>query len=348
MKIPIGIVAVASLSGLALTSLLSLWFGKLAQRFGWVDKPGGHKRHKQPVPFVGGWAIFAGFWLGMLLAYLLLPEMQPEWQRYLPGFFIAHLIIFAGGVVDDFMNLTPWVKLAVQFAATMVLISFGLQIDTIYVPFTGSYLLGDLTYPATVLWVLLIVNAVNVIDGLDGLAGGLSLITALGLLYTGIVLGVPALGILASILIAALFGFLPFNFPRARIFLGDSGSQSLGFVFAVAAIYAPIKSYTVVAMFVPLLALGVPLIELSISFLRRLLSGRSVVKADRGHLYDVLLGRGYVSRSVVLIFCGVALALQVFLFALFLFDRRIVFSILVAFMLIIAAWFWRLTRQEDH
>ncbi|MFH2054641.1 MAG: MraY family glycosyltransferase, partial [bacterium] len=162
------------------------------------------------------------------------------------------------------------------------------------------------------------------------------------------VLEVPVVAVLSVILIAVLLGFLPFNFPRASVFLGDSGSQSLGFIFAVTAIYCPIKSYTVVAMFVPLLALGVPLLELGTSFARRLLSGQSVVKADRGHLYDLLLRYTHQAPRAVMIFCGVALALQVFVFALFLFDRRIVFSILVAFMLIIAAWFWHLTRQEDH
>jgi UDP-GlcNAc:undecaprenyl-phosphate GlcNAc-1-phosphate transferase len=300
------------------------------------------------VPFTGGWAVFAGFWSGLLLAYLLVPELEAEWRLWLPGFFLAHLMIFTGGLIDDFVELSAWVKLLIQISATLVLISYGLRIDTIYVPFTGSFLIGDLSYPVTILWVLLIVNAVNVIDGLDGLAGGLGLITALGLLYTGIVLQVPVVAVFSVILIAVLIGFLPFNFPRAALFLGDSGSQSLGFVFAVVAIYCPIKSYTVVAMFVPLLALGVPLLELATSFLRRLLSGRSVVKADRGHLYDLLLVRVRSSARAVGIFCGAALALQVFLFALFLFDRRIVFSILVAFMLMTAAWFWRLTRQEDH
>ncbi|MFH2054461.1 MAG: MraY family glycosyltransferase, partial [bacterium] len=254
-------IGLSALSGLAITALLSLILGRLALRHGWVDRPGGHKRHDRPVPFIGGWAIFVGFWCGMLLSYLLLPEIHAEWRRYLPGFFLAHLMIFAGGVIDDFVKLTPWVKLLIQVSATLVLIAVGLRIDTIYVPFTGSYLLGDLTYPATILWVALIVNAVNLIDGLDGLAGGLSLITSLGLLYTGFVLQVPVIAILSVILIAVLLGFLPFNFPRASVFLGDSGSQSLGFIFAVAAIYCPIKSYTVVAMFVPLLALGVPLLE---------------------------------------------------------------------------------------
>jgi UDP-GlcNAc:undecaprenyl-phosphate GlcNAc-1-phosphate transferase len=131
------------------------------------------------------------------------------------------------------------------------------------------------------------------------------------------------------------------------VFLGDSGSQSLGFIFAVLAIYSPIKSYTVVAMFVPLLALGVPLIELGISFLRRLLAGKSVVVADRGHLYDLLLQRGWSAGATVLLFCGIALALQTFVFALFLFDRRIVFSILVLFMLVTATWFWRRVRRRE-
>jgi UDP-GlcNAc:undecaprenyl-phosphate GlcNAc-1-phosphate transferase len=329
------------------TYLLILPLRRLSHRLGWLDHPGGHKRHEGSIPFTGGWAIFVGVWCGILVAYKLAPGFAHDLGGYLPSIFIAHMIIFLGGVVDDFARLTPWVKLAIQLTASLLLINGGLMITTVYVPFTGSYLLGDLAYPVTILWVLLIVNAVNIVDGLDGLAGGLSLATCIGLIYTGLALHVPVLAGLTLILAAVLLAFLRFNFPSASIFLGDSGAQSIGFLFAVAAIYCPIKSYTVVAMFVPLLSLGLPLLELATSFLRRLLTGKSVVAGDYGHLFHLLLRRGVSRRATVLVFCGVAMSLQIFVFALFLFDRRVVFSILVLFMLVTVAWFLHLSRQED-
>lgn len=321
---------------------------RLSHRFDFLDRPQGRKRHLQPTPFTGGWVIFVLFWLGLLASNMLVPELRSEWQRYLPSVFVAHALIFAGGVVDDFTDLRASLKLIIQVVAATVLFAAGLKIDTIYVPLSGSFMLGDLSYPATVLWILLLVNAVNLVDGLDGLAAGLSVIGAIGMLYTAGRLQIPAVAALSAVLIAVLLGFLRYNFPHARIFMGDSGAQSIGLAFAVMAIYCPIKSYTVVAMFVPLLAMGVPLIELISSLVRRLSSGKSVVRGDFGHLFHLLTRRGISKVMTVMIFWGVALALQIFVFTLFLFDRRIVFSILVAFMAVIAGWFLFLLRREEQ
>jgi UDP-GlcNAc:undecaprenyl-phosphate GlcNAc-1-phosphate transferase len=304
--------------------------------------------HAVPTPFSGGWAIFACFWIGFSVCLALVPELRADLSHFLPAIFLSHLIIFVGGVIDDFSDLRAPLKLAIQITAASILYSSGLKIDTIYVPFSGSFLLGDLSYPTTVLWILLIVNAFNIIDGMDGLAAGLSIIAAVGLLYTAVMLYIPVVAALTAMLIAVLLGFLRYNFPVARIFMGDSGAQSVGFLFAVTAIYCPIKSYTVVAMFVPLLSLGVPLIELAISVFRRLLTGKSVVIGDLGHLFHLLPRRGLGKTKTVLLFWGVAIALQMFVFTLFLFDRRIVFSILMLFMAGVAGWVLFLTKQEER
>lgn len=341
------LLAVAS-GTLAISYVVLPMLIKLSHRFGFLDRPRGRKRHEAPTPFTGGWSIFIVFWLGLLICVRLLPELGNEFGRYLPSFFVAHALVFAGGVVDDLVSLRAPVKLLIQIAAASILFSGGLRIDTIYIPFSGSYLLGNLSYPATVLWVLLIVNALNIVDGLDGLAAGLSIIGAIGLLYTAIRLQIPVVAALAIILIGVLLGFLRYNFPNARIFMGDSGAQSIGLIFAVAAIYCPIKSYTVAAMFVPLLTLGVPLIELAVTFLRRLSTGRSVVRGDFGHLFHLLPRRGISKVKTVMMFWGVALILQIFVFTLFLFDRRIVFSILVLFMAVIAGWFLFLLKREEQ
>ena len=322
---------------------------KLAIERQWLDVPHGRKRHQSSVPFVGGWVIFAAFWIGFGTCLLVVPELYRELKPFLVPVFFAHLLVFLGGIVDDFSDLKARYKLLIQLTAACILFAGGLKIETIYVPFVGSYALAwPLSLTATILWVLLIINAMNIIDGLDGLAAGLSIIAAIGMLYTSMALKIPIVTAISVVLLGVMFGFLRYNYPTASVFMGDSGSQSIGFIFAVAAIYCPIKSYTVVAMFVPLLTLGVPLIELGLSFSRRLVTGKPIMRADLGHLFHRLQDWGIARTHTVAIFWGVAAALQIFVFTLFLFDRRIVFSILVLFMLIVAGWFLLLSRKEER
>ncbi len=319
----------------------------LAFHYVWVDVPRGRKQHEQPTPFVGGWAIFGGFWIAFGTCLLLMPQLRSELGDRILPMFLAHLVVFAGGVYDDFRPLWARYKLLIQTVAAVILWLGQLHIDTIYVPFVGSFPLAwPLSLLLTIIWVLMIVNAMNFMDGLNGLAGGLAVIAALGLLYTAIALKIAVVATIALITIAVTLGFLRYNFPKASVFLGDSGSQSLGFIFAMAAIYCPIKSYTVVAMFVPLLTLGVPLIDLFITPFRRVLTGKHLTRGDLGHIFHLLVRWGIGKTRTVLIFWSVALVLQVFAFTLFLFDRRVVFSILVAFMLIVAGWFLLLYRRE--
>ncbi len=342
-------ILLAALIGAIVNYVLTGLFKNLAVARGWLDRPHGRKRHKQPTPFVGGWGIFIGFWTALGFCFALAPELRAELGSRLVPIFFAHLLVFVGGVLDDFADLKARYKLLIQLTAAVILFAGHMQIDTIYVPFVGSYPLAwPLALVATILWVVIIINALNVIDGLNGLAGGLAVIAAVGLLYTALALKIPVVAAISIITIAVTLAFLRYNFPRAVVFMGDSGSQSLGFIFAVAAIYCPIKSYTVVAMFVPLLALGVPLIELAISFTRRLVTGRSIMRGDMGHLYHMLRRRGLSSQATVSAFWSLAAILQVFVFTLFLFDRRIVFSILVLFMLIVAGWFLLLSRKEER
>lgn len=335
-------IALALLSFALLPALI-----KYSVRKGFLDQPAGRKRHREATPYTGGWLIFIVFWAGLAVFLLIDDRVARELLPFLPYIALAHLMIFLGGVIDDIKELTAGTKLIIQVGAAAVLFLGDLSVDTIYVPFTGSFPLPPaISFLVTTFWLLVIINALNVIDGMDGLASGLSIIAAIGLLYTAIALHIPVVAAISTITIAVLIPFLRYNFPPAEVFLGDSGSQSLGFIFAVVAIYCPVKSYTVVAMFVPLLALGVPLIELAISFARRLLTGRPVMRGDLGHLYHVLTRRGMSQVNTLLVFWGVAAALQVFVFTLFLFDRRIVFSILVLFMLIVAGWFRQLSRKE--
>lgn len=336
-------------AALLLTLAITPPLRDLARRKNWLDIPRGRKRHPVPTPFVGGWVIFGVFWLGMAAALLALPEFAREFRPYLLPIFAAHLVVFVGSLIDDFTPLRPRFKFAIQITAALILWFGGLQINTFYVPFYGSIdLIWPLSIVATTLWMILIMNAMNFVDGMDGLACGLATLTAVGLLYTAVALNILVVKVMAVLVIAVTLGFLRYNFPKATTFMGDSGSQSLGFVFAVAAIYCPIKSYTVVAMFIPLLTLGVPLAELVLTIIRRLLTGKPITRGDFRQSFHMLQIRGVGKLKIVLTFWAVAATLQIFAFTLFLFDRRIVFSILVLFMLIVAGWFLLLSRKEER
>ncbi len=338
-----------AVSAFLLTLAITPPLRDFARRRNWLDIPRGRKQHPEPTPFVGGWVIFGLFWSGLAAALLTMPEFAQEFGPYLVTIFAAHTVVFVGSLIDDFVALRARFKFAIQVTAAIILWSGGLQIDTIYVPFYGSIeLLWPLSLLATTMWLILIMNAMNFVDGMDGLACGLATITAVGLLYTSVALNILVVKVMAILVIAVTLGFLRYNFPRASTFMGDSGSQSLGFIFAVAAIYCPIKSYTVVAMFVPLLTLGVPLAELVLTSLRRLLTGKPITRGDLRHSFHLLQIRGVGKVKIVLIFWAVAATLQIFAFTLFLFDRRIVFSILLAFMLIVAGWFLLLSRKEER
>lgn len=338
-----------AVSAFLLTLAITPPLRDFARRRDWLDVPRGRKRHAEPTPFVGGWVIFGVFWIGMVAALLALPDFGQEFKPYLVPILAAHAVVFVGSLIDDFVNLRARFKFAIQMTAAVIIWSGGLQIDTIYIPFYGSIeLLWPVSLLATTLWLILIMNAMNFVDGMDGLACGLAALTAVGLLYTSIALDILVVKVVAILVIAVTLGFLRYNFPKASTFMGDSGSQSLGFIFAVAAIYCPIKSYTVVAMFVPLLTLGVPLAELTLTFFRRLLTGKPIARGDLRHSFHLLQIRGVSKLKIVLVFWGVAATLQIFAFTLFLFDRRIVFSILVLFMLIVAGWFLLLSRKEER
>jgi UDP-GlcNAc:undecaprenyl-phosphate GlcNAc-1-phosphate transferase len=189
--------------------------------------------------------------------------------------------------------------------------------------------LGILSYPVTFIWCLVIINAFNLIDGLDGLAAGLSVIASLTLLGIGILLGVKIISFISLGLLGACLGFLRFNYPPARIFMGDSGSLYLGYIFAAESIICPIKSYTTVALFVPLLALGLPIFETFFSFFRRTLNNKRFYHADKRHLFHFLLGKGFSQKFTIWIFYIFSIILNIITWTVLVRKYRLAFSSLV-------------------
>lgn len=279
---------------------------KLAIRVGAVDVPKDERRvHTKPIPRMGGLAIFIGF----LLSYAIFSDMDPFKMGAI--IFGASLMVVAG-IIDDINEISAKTKLAFQLAAALVLYAFGIRIEffsNFINPEMGMIPLGILSLPVTVFWIVGITNTVNLIDGLDGLAAGISSIGAITLTLVALQFGGQDIGLTAhmnevallTIIVAgACIGFLPHNFNPARIFMGDAGSLLLGFLLASASVDGALKGTAVVAVAIPILALGLPIFDTTFAILRRLMSGRSIAEADKGHLHHRLLQVGMNQKRAVL------------------------------------------------
>jgi UDP-GlcNAc:undecaprenyl-phosphate/decaprenyl-phosphate GlcNAc-1-phosphate transferase len=231
--------------------------------------------------------------------------------RPLLGLTLAAIPLLALGLVDDLRGAGPWTKLAVQACSAAVLVHFGYGVPLLTNPFGTPIGLGALSGPLAVVWVLLVVNAINLIDGLDGLASGVVLIAAATLWWVGRTHSDLYVMFIASLLIGSMLGFLRWNFPPARIFMGDTGSHFLGLVLAAAALLENRKETAAVTLLFPLVALGVPVADSLLAFVRRLGSGRHVFHADREHIHHRLLALGLSPRATLLVLWGVCAAFGV-------------------------------------
>ena len=312
---------------------------RLAHRYDLLDHPGLHKRHKRPVPVLGGLGLFLSVWVPVGLAVLLLPGRFSDLAGSLLYIFLGAVLVFMVGFSDDLRPLTAWTKLVAQVAAGLILYVGGLSIDPITIPFYGSVHIGQLSVVITIAWVVGLTNAINIIDGLDGLASGVSLIGAVTLAVVGALYQVGSVLVFAYVLIGFLAVFLYFNRYPARIFLGDGGSLQIGFYFAVISLLVPVKSFTAAALYLPLLALAVPLMEAVVSIVRRLISGHNVMKADRRHLFHYLALAGLTPSQVVRVFWALSVVFGLFALAMFFWNRLLVFGLLVLFMVVISIIF---------
>ncbi len=255
------------------------------------------KIHKKPIPLLGGVAIYLSFIITTILKEGALTRSQT-------GIVIGATIIVIGGLIDDLKDLRPLIKLLFQIAAASVLVIFGVEIVRITnpVPMGGAYLnLGILLVPLTIFWVVGITNALNLIDGVDGLAAGVAGICSVTIFIIALLNGRHEAALLTAILSGSIFGFLPYNFNPASIFMGDTGAQLLGFLLAAISLEGTIKSATTFAIAVPILAFGLPIYDTLFAMIRRKVNGKPIMQADRGHLHHRLLDMGLNQKQVVLI-----------------------------------------------
>jgi UDP-GlcNAc:undecaprenyl-phosphate GlcNAc-1-phosphate transferase len=311
------------------------------------DLPGPRKIHKAPIPRLAGAAFFAAYFLGLIPGFLLLPELF--WQNFkaLLGIFIGGSVIFALGMFDDIKGIKPLPKLGWEIIACLILIAFGVRLECINIPFYRLVEVGFWGIPLTLVWLLAIINTVNLIDGLDGLAAGVSAIIAVSFLVLSQVMGLDLPSLLAAGVIGITLAFLKYNYFPASIFMGDSGSLFLGYIFAVVSLFWP-KSFATVVMFIPILALGVPIIETITTFFRRLLAGEKIYVADRRHIFHFLLDLGIPQKITVWLFYLVSIQFALAAYGIVGGNRNILFVLQAGFIILTAIIISRNLRPENR
>ncbi len=270
----------------------------LAHKVGAIDIPKDERRmHKRPIARMGGLAIFLGFVLSVLLFVPMTMQIR--------GLLLGGTIILVLGIVDDIHPLPAVPKFLVQIVAALVAVFHGNVISVLSNPNIFSdnpyWVLGGLSIPLTVFWIVAITNAVNLIDGLDGLAVGVAAISALTMLVVAMLFSEGVMVILMAALAGSCIGFMPYNLNPAKIFMGDTGSTFLGFVLATLSINGLFKFYTIISFAVPFLMLGLPLFDTCFAVLRRLSKGQNPMSPDRSHVHHRLIDMGFNQKQVVAI-----------------------------------------------
>src|SRR5437879_5380463 len=282
---------------------------------GWVAPPLQERDlHETPLPRLGGGSIFLSFLISLGIAFGIALLASRHFPGLVSGPFLQVLltilvpgtIVFLLGIYDDIYSVGPYTKFAVQAVAAIMLFAGGLRILDLPVLFGARHLPWPIGLPITVLWVIGITNAFNLIDGLAGLAAGSALFSTLVVFVVAIFSGSSLVSLLTIALAGAILGFLRFNFNPATIFLGDCGSLFVGFMLSALALEGTQKAPTVIAVAIPVVSFGLPILETSLSVLRRLIGGRPVFTADREHIHHKLLQMGLSHRQVVIVLYAVS------------------------------------------
>lgn len=265
---------------------------------------------------------------------------QDDLHIKLVGFVIGALIIGITCFYDDVKGAKALVKLVAQIAAGIVLVNCGIRIDYFSMPFFDIPATNTLFYDIfSILWVVGITNAMNLIDGLDGLSTGISIISCLSLLIIFALNDSPLISIiLITALCGSLVGFLPYNFNPAKTFIGDTGSNFLGYCLATISIIGIAKTYTAIVIVAPLIVLALPLFDTILSIIRRLIKGKNlkaVIQPDAGHLHHKMLQKGFTQKQAVLIMYAISAVFG--MFAIILLDsgiwKALSFAIIIALII---------------
>jgi UDP-GlcNAc:undecaprenyl-phosphate GlcNAc-1-phosphate transferase len=286
---------------------------RVAMKYNLVDIPDERRIHKKAIPRMGGIAIYIAFFSPFLSFFLFSTTLTDllSSSKQIIALGVGASLVFGMGLWDDVLDLKPSIKFSIQLISALIAYWGGMCIHEFGLPWGGSVSLGWFSLPVTVFWFLVVINGINFIDGLDGLAAGVTLFVSLILLVLCITDEnfITAMGFAA--LSGATLGFLRYNFNPALIFMGDSGSYFLGYMLAAMAILGSVKSQATVATLIPIIAMGVPVLDALLSPIRRFLLGRQIFSPDKEHLHHRLLALGLSQRLVVSILYGTTILMGI-------------------------------------
>lgn len=279
---------------------------KLAWRIDFVDKPqlnNERKIHRQPIPLTAGIAIY----ISVIAVYLLF--VRDNWGEAI-AITVGGLIMIIIGMVDDWyktrgQDFPALPKMIVQIIPAILVYLSGVRFVGFTNQFSGEYIFLPewLQFILTVLWIFGVTTVINFSDGMDGLAGGLTAISGTTLFIVAIVMGQSQSAFMAAVLVGAAIGYLRYNKPPAKVFMGDAGATFMGFILAVIALDGAFKQATVLSLFIPILALGVPIFDNIRVVIRRMMQGKPIYKADATQVHFQLLRSGLKPAQVVAFLC---------------------------------------------
>jgi len=315
---------------------------KIGLKLGAVDKPNERKVHSRVITRIGGFAIYAGFVVPTLFTQL--PDRQ------VLGLVVAGTLIVMVGLFDDLRGMSAKVKLLGQIGAALVLVWFGVEVDYITNPLNGGIIsLGKLSLPITIFWLIGVTNAVNLIDGLDGLAAGITAIAALTLAVVAWTQEQYSVVAMALFLTASTLGFLRYNFNPAQLFMGDCGSLFLGFNLGALSVMGLSKGATVISLFIPIIILGIPIMDTFFAITRRFSNKKPIFEPDKGHLHHRLLAMGLTHQQSVLVMYAITFLLgssAVFLTMLTTAQSVLILIVIILIILLGANRIGIITGQE--
>ncbi len=301
---------------------------RISIKLGAIAYPKSRGMHSEPIPQMGGLAIFCGFMAATVILMPIIPEYR---TTQFAGFLAGAIIIVVLGMLDDIYILNAKFKLLVQIVVALIAIYSGIVVNTSFLPFQD--ITKNLSGPLTFIWIIGLINAVNLIDGLDGLAAGVSTICALCLTALCFISGQVSAVVFSAIIAGSCLGFLPRNFNPAEIIMGDTGSTFLGYVLAVSSIMGVYKNYAILSLAIAVLALALPIFDTSFAMIRRILNGKPIMQADRGHLHHRLIDAGFSHKQTVIILYAISAIAGVIAILLAVHDYRAILIVIGALVI---------------
>lgn len=314
-----------------LAALLASYYGmdilvpilqKISIRVGFVDKPNERKIHKEPIPLLGG--------LGMYIVFVVLVVLVMGLGKKVLGILLASFIIVSVGLLDDWYksqgkDLKAFPKFITQIGAAFLISLFGIRIFGITNPFSGNYIQFPLIiqYVSTIIWIFGVTTVINFIDGMDGLASGLTSISSLTLFIVALVMEQPISALFAIVLCGISLGFLKHNKYPAKIFMGDAGATFLGFILGIIAVDGAFKSATLFSLFIPVMALALPIFDNIFVVINRAIEGKPVYMADNKQIHFRLLRLGLNQQQTVAVLYVVSLFFSLTSIILLLIEKRL-------------------------